>query len=231
LLHPALGQSFLAEFLPFQRKVARLGMMNSLSQLLLKLTSPGVPDFYQGCELWDFSLVDPDNRRPVDFARRNELLFALKAQFESATQDWPRQVAALLENPEDGRIKLYLTWRALSVRRRFETLFLRGDYQPLPSQGERAAHLCAFSRRLGKIALVVVAPRWFAQLGALDRPLSELEFGETFVELPRPNGEGRWVNAFTGQAVQPVLRGGRWGWGATGLLRPLPYALLLSAPA
>jgi (1->4)-alpha-D-glucan 1-alpha-D-glucosylmutase len=128
---------FLEEFLPFQRKVARLGALNSLSQTLLKLTAPGVPDVYQGNELWDFSLVDPDNRRPVDYGLRNGLLADLKRMD-------PADARSVLEEDawEDGRPKLYLTWKALELRRDMAELFERGEYVPL---GPRAKCTTAWS--------------------------------------------------------------------------------------
>jgi len=132
---------FLEEFLPFQRKVARLGALNSLSQTLLKLTAPGVPDVYQGNELWDFSLVDPDNRRPVDYGLRNGLLADLKRMD-------PADARSVLEEDawEDGRPKLYLTWKALELRRDMPELFERGEYVPLGTEGEMHDRLVAFAK-------------------------------------------------------------------------------------
>jgi len=157
---------FLDDLVPFARKVARLGALNSLSQTLLKLTAPGVPDVYQGNELWDLSLVDPDNRRPVDYRLRERLLGELE------TLD-PVEASVLLEDGawQDGRPKLYLTWKALGLRRERPELFERGEYVPLEAEGERADHLVAFARVSGDDAVVVVAPRLFAGLPGEDGTL------------------------------------------------------------
>jgi (1->4)-alpha-D-glucan 1-alpha-D-glucosylmutase len=154
----APGGNFLRDFVEFQRPIARAGVFNSLAQTLLKITSPGVPDFYQGSELWDFNLVDPDNRRPVDYELRRKLLGELNAA------DDAEQVKELLRNPEDGRVKLYLTNRALQFRREHRDLFLNGDYQPLWASGELKEHIIAFGRNLPKQKMIVVAGRFFTQI-------------------------------------------------------------------
>src|SRR5207244_6907518 len=128
ILEPSEENQFLHDFLRFQAFVARAGLCNSLSQTLIKITAPGVPDFYQGTELWDFNLVDPDNRRPVDYALRQAILASLRAEPS-------RNAAALVDristHPEDGRIKLYLTSRALNFRRDHHQLFTEGAHRPL----------------------------------------------------------------------------------------------------
>jgi (1->4)-alpha-D-glucan 1-alpha-D-glucosylmutase len=137
-------------FHPFIERVARLGMHNSLVQTALKLTVPGVPDIYQGSELWDFSLVDPDNRRPVDYARRMQLLDHLEP------------------NPQwrDGSIKLFLTTRLLKLRAAQPELFEKGDYEPLLATGSKADCICAFARRYQDRSVVVAASRFPARLEA-----------------------------------------------------------------
>src|SRR5581483_9922940 len=124
-------------------KVARLGAFNALSQTLLALTAPGVPDVYQGNETWDFSLVDPDNRHPVDFETRARRLCELDEQPPS-----PSRAAALLDSLEDGRVKLYVTRHALAARRAHSKLFAAGAYLPLRAGGARRRHVCAFARVL-----------------------------------------------------------------------------------
>ncbi len=124
--------AFLADFLPFQRKVAHYGAINGLAQLLLKIASPGVPDIYQGMELWDFSLVDPDNRRPVDYRHRTRLLNELMTMEREGLDPLAR---GLLSSWEDGRIKLFVTCKALSFRRERKELFLDGAYVPLRHNG------------------------------------------------------------------------------------------------
>src|SRR5205814_5489247 len=108
-------KDFLADFLPFQKRISHFGLLNSLSQTLLRLAAPGVPDTYQGTELWDFSLVDPDNRRPVDYNHRRKMLAALKADIASG--NLRRLARELVAAKEDGRVKLYVTHRALRLRR------------------------------------------------------------------------------------------------------------------
>ena len=133
ILDPSAHRRFLPDFRRFQSRIAFHGALNSLSQVLLKIASPGNPDFYQGLELWDFSMTDPDNRRPVDFQRRAGLLESLQ---RPALQHL--QLASLLHNWTDGRIKLFLTARALEFRRRHPKLFLEGDYLPLYAGGRDA---------------------------------------------------------------------------------------------
>src|SRR6185369_16263808 len=156
------GNSFLDDFLPFQKKIARLGVFTSLSQALLKMVSPGVPDFFQGSELWDFTLVDPDNRHPVEYGVRREALAGLKAR--EAEIGARALVGELLSGSEDGRIKLYLIFRVLNYRRDHRELFDEGDYLPLEAQGARARNLCAFARRSGGKTLLVAVPRLLATL-------------------------------------------------------------------
>ena len=145
LLDPSASRAFLSDFEPFQREISRWGMYNSLALTLLKITAPGVPDFYQGTELWDFSLVDPDNRRPVDFALRRQHLADLAAELARAA-DRAAFARGLVEAKEDGRIKMYTISRALRTRREQATLFGAGEYRPLETAGPRAEHICAFAR-------------------------------------------------------------------------------------
>ena len=132
-----------------------MGALDSLSQLVLKATMPGVPDFYQGTELWDLSLVDPDNRRPVDFATRTRGL-----QDTQASTDWDALAAAW----PDGRIKLALTQRLLGLRTRFADLLAQGEYVPLEMEGRDADRVIAFARVLKRSAIIVMAGRHFAQV-------------------------------------------------------------------
>ena len=166
------NEKFLRRFLRFQRRVAFHGFLNSLAQVILKICSPGVPDFYQGTELWDFSLVDPDNRRPVDYAQRAALL---------AKRGTP---ASLLRNWQDGRIKLFVTARALATRARHAQTFLDGAYRAVETGTPNAV---AFTR--GDDILVAI-PRLTTQLGK-DLPLGEV-WGTHALDVP-----GRWRNVFT----------------------------------
>jgi (1->4)-alpha-D-glucan 1-alpha-D-glucosylmutase len=195
-VHAALDVSrpnaFLESFLPFQGRVAALGVRNSLVQTALKLTLPGMPDIYQGAELWDLNLVDPDNRRPVDFARRRRLL-------ENTEMQGGRAVALteMLENWHDGRIKLLITATLLAVRRQHPTLFSAGGYEPLPASGPKADHICAFARAHESAALLVVAARF------PERMRTDPDWEGTAVARPRSVVHtGRWRDLLTGQIVE-----------------------------
>lgn len=169
---------FLAEFIPFQKKIAHYGVFNSLSQTLIKITSPGIPDFYQGTELWDLSLVDPDNRRPVDFIQREAFLDAI--QSATASELMPK----LLEKPQDGQIKLFLIVQALKVRNQFKSVFLSGEYIPLEATGKFKDHIVAFARKDGDRMVVTIAPRFFTRLIQPDQlPIGEI-WEDTAIELP-----------------------------------------------
>jgi (1->4)-alpha-D-glucan 1-alpha-D-glucosylmutase len=192
---------FMGEFLPLARRVSRIGALNSLSQTLVKLTAPGVPDVYQGNDLWDLSLVDPDNRRPVDYELRGRMLDDIRERFAA---DGPGTNRSLLGSGSwrDGSPKLHLTWRALSLRREREELFRDGEYLPLEVTGPRAGHVFAYARRLGDEAAIAVAPRLYSPLapeaGLLPEPAA---WEETRVELP-PDLPMSFHNALTGEAVR-----------------------------
>ena len=211
LVTPSEENQFLADFLPFQRRVARIGLWNSLSQTLLKLTSPGVPDIYQGNELLDFSLVDPDNRRPVDYVYRRQLFEYVRkigdaaeassiAGSASVWRHYP--IANLLQTPEDGRLKLYLTWKALGLRQRHPEVFQQGEYFPLTVEGSRANHVVAFCRRSENTSVLVIAPRLVATLlHKTDTPPTGPQVWEdTRVLLPDNNPE-KYYNVLTGALV------------------------------
>ncbi|MBD0272368.1 MAG: malto-oligosyltrehalose synthase, partial [Acetobacteraceae bacterium] len=207
------SSAFLDAFLPLQARVARLGLDNSLVQVALKLTLPGMPDIYQGSELWDLSLVDPDNRRPVDFARRERLL-------EEVTADMARDPMAALRDMlgtwRDGRLKLAVTAALLALRRRHPALFAEGGYTPLTATGDAADRICAFARTQGEERLVVVTRRFPA------RPLD----GAAALPLPP---------ALAGEAWRDLLTGRQAGAAETlplgELLGELPVAVLVPASA
>ncbi|MBI3465299.1 MAG: malto-oligosyltrehalose synthase [Planctomycetes bacterium] len=161
ILAPSGDQSdFLPDMDALVQTIADAGFVNSLAQTLLKICVPGVPDLYQGSELWDFNLVDPDNRRPVNFEHRRKLLAELQSR---AAEDLPGLVAELLERWPDERVKLFVTWRALDFRRRHPDLFLQGTYEPLSAQGLREANLCVFARVHGPDWLLAAVPRFTFQ--------------------------------------------------------------------
>jgi (1->4)-alpha-D-glucan 1-alpha-D-glucosylmutase len=206
LLTPGEKNRFLDDFMPFQRRIARIGIWNSLSQTLLKLTCPGVPDIYQGNELWDFSLVDPDNRRPVDFVRRQQAFASLR---ELCGDPDAASRGRLLETPEDGRLKLYLIWKTLCLRKQRPNLFQGGDYVPLAVAGAKASHVVAFIRKLEAASVLIIVPRLIASLlygNDKDRdidlpPLGPKVWEDTHVLLPSCSCSENYRNAFTGEVV------------------------------
>ncbi len=197
VLRPEEGSPFLADAARFHGRIALAGACNSLAQVVLKITAPGVPDLYQGCDLWDLSLVDPDNRRPVDFERRRAYLDEIE---EAVLRGDAGLVRRLWDGWRDGRIKLFVTRQALHFRREWRAVYEQGSYRPLTVAGERAQHAVAFARQLeGRMAITVVGRR-FTALGVPERlPLGEA-WGETRLMLDgTPAGEFRDV--FTGRIV------------------------------
>jgi (1->4)-alpha-D-glucan 1-alpha-D-glucosylmutase len=217
---------FLRDFLPFQQRIARVGAFNSLAQVLLKLTSPGVPDIYQGNECWDFSLVDPDNRRPVDYAARRGALDSI--QTLHAQQGAAACAQSLLESFANGQIKLYLTWKTLAFRRETESLFREGDYLPLKVHGIQAERVCAFSRQFGGETMLVVVPRLLDGLmGEQGRlPLGKSVWGDTRVELLPERLHAQWTNVLTDESVGTQQSGESQELPLAQLFRSFPYAVL-----
>jgi (1->4)-alpha-D-glucan 1-alpha-D-glucosylmutase len=191
--------AFVTDFLSLQRPVAYFARFNSLSQTLLKLTSPGVPDIYQGTELWDYSLVDPDNRRPVDYDRRHWLVRDLLA--------WPEDrraelTADLVSNAVDGRIKLYLIARVLNFRRDHRDLFENAGYLPLYAEGEKARHVCAFQRVWQDQSLMVITPALNATLAGFEmQPPMGAVWGDTRLILSDHTPGALYVNVLTGESI------------------------------
>jgi (1->4)-alpha-D-glucan 1-alpha-D-glucosylmutase len=203
ILNPAASSAFLEDFAILQKRIAYFGVFNSLSQTLLKLASPGVPDIYQGTEMLEWSLVDPDNRRPVDYAARRAALAAVTAT--AALHD---AAPASLASPYDGRAKLSIVARALGLRREHSQVFADGDYRRLDAGGVRAAHVVAFARTTAEEGVVAIAGRLFASLVAVGAwPIGDA-WGDTVVDLgPLPSGS-RVTNVLTGETFvldTPVL--------------------------
>jgi (1->4)-alpha-D-glucan 1-alpha-D-glucosylmutase len=210
----------------FAQLVARGGIYNSLAQVAIKITAPGVPDFYQGTELWDFSLVDPDNRRPVDYARRRQLLDRLddlRRELEA-----PALAGQLLTALTDPMLKLYTTTALLHARRARDELFRWGDYQGLDAAGDRAAHVFAFRRRHRSEQVIVAVPRLVAPLVAdpAQPPLGERTWTDTRVRLPEAPASGHFVDVLTGHCVAVGDEDGRPVVRAADLFQHFPIALL-----
>ncbi len=229
-IHAILTESphnkFIPDFKLFQELTAACGQFNSLSQTLLKIASPGIPDFYQGNELWDFSLVDPDNRRPVDFYLRKKLLEALL--LKEATDGAAATAREVVANRNDGGIKLHLTYKALNFRATHRDLFESGSYLPLAVEGVHAEHLCAFERILKGNSILVVVPRFCSRLlnnngGA---PLGEEAWQGTRIMMRADTTPGCYRNIFTGEIVRLAEREGRLTLAVRDLLALYPVALL-----
>jgi malto-oligosyltrehalose synthase len=222
---------FLNDFAEFQRRIAHIGIFNSLSQCLLKLTAPGVPDMYQGNEMFQFSLVDPDNRRPIDYNENKALLGRLRSDTHS--QSSIERASSLLSSPENGALKLYMTWKTLDLRKREPALFRDGEYKPLTVNGQRPDHVIAFSREYdGQTAIVAVPRLCAALLGEnLDTVCNEELWGDTHVEITNLAPAECYHNVFTGECVQPNSDPQQRGIGVAKLLSHFPVALLMSAPS
>jgi (1->4)-alpha-D-glucan 1-alpha-D-glucosylmutase len=223
ILRRSKGNSFLRDFSTFQDRVAYYGMINSLSQTLLKIASPGIPGFYQGSELWDFRLVDPDNRQPVDFAKRRAMIAGLKEMDQSPSFSLPEE---LTQNWQDGRIKLYLIWKALTFRREHGQLFSNGSFSQAEVHGERKENVSGFLRHHAKEWAMIVVPRWLARPHeTVGRSHHERFWTDTEIRL-QAGAPAIWRNVLTGEEMQSnILRGQRSLAGAS-LLRRFPVALL-----
>jgi (1->4)-alpha-D-glucan 1-alpha-D-glucosylmutase len=180
------SKEFMTSFLPFANRIAECGMIFSLAQTVLRLTSPGVPDLYQGNEVWDFSLVDPDNRRPIDFKSRIQLLDGLASRS-------PRD---LMAKWHDGGIKMHVIRSLLLLRRELPDLFIRGDYTPLSLSGDGAECMVAFRRRFGSRELLVVVPR---RVGSDSKLSGGPDASNTQLSV---EGDREWKNVFTGKGIR-----------------------------
>jgi (1->4)-alpha-D-glucan 1-alpha-D-glucosylmutase len=196
---------FFRAILPFQRRIAELGLVNSLAQTVLKLGSPGVPDFYQGTELWELSLVDPDNRRPVDFEKRGELLTGVLETLDAEAPQSLARTSEYLQSWPDGRIKLAITAAGLRMRRERPDLFLAGRYLPLETQSVVEASIVAFARVLDDRVAIFVAPRLCARL-ARDGAVAPLgpAWKTSRVLLPPELASRTYRNVLTGAELGPT---------------------------
>lgn len=212
ILEPGAKNKFIPAFLPLAEEIARLGAINSLSQVVLKMTAPGVPDIYQGNETWDFSLVDPDNRRPVDYEMRREMLAGLTSSApDELLRSWP-----------DGRIKMFVTQRLLCFRREHPELFLHGSYTPLRPSGALADSCVAFAREHDAEWLIVLAPRVSSRVGF---PPVWDRWQDTAVELPAAVSGRRAGDLFTGRELR--VEGGALR--VADAMADLPFAVYTNA--
>ncbi|HEQ98958.1 MAG TPA: malto-oligosyltrehalose synthase [candidate division Zixibacteria bacterium] len=212
---------FWEEFVPFQKKIAHYGIFNSLSQILLKIACPGVPDFYQGTEYWDLTLVDPDNRRPVDFEKRYSSLENIK---QAVDNDLEGLIGRLLDKKQDGRVKQFLIHAILRARNNNRNLFLKGNYMPLECAGEFSNNIVAFGRNLESSFAVVAAPRFLTALIREDElPLGEKVWKDTRIKVPEDFPQN-WINMITKERIKSednAFSTGR-------ILNSFPAALLIS---
>jgi (1->4)-alpha-D-glucan 1-alpha-D-glucosylmutase len=194
---------FIRQFREFVAPIAYAGLFNSLSQVLLKIASPGIPDFYQGCEVWNWSLVDPDNRRPVDFACLQRMLEGLRMSDKCGRAGL---VDELMRRPEDGRIKLFVTSRALNYRRANRSLFEVGAYTPLDASGERRIHAVAFARTYKAQVAIAAAGRFFRKLrNDSSRPTARA-WGESSLILPDARRRQVFCDVFTQRVIYSESR-------------------------
>jgi (1->4)-alpha-D-glucan 1-alpha-D-glucosylmutase len=221
LLADRPGNEFLHDFRAATIPITWIGLLNGLGMAAVKFTSPGVPDCYQGNEVWDFSLVDPDNRRPVDYGHRADLLNRLEAMGATPSAE---ALAEIFHDIADGRAKLFVMWRLLQLRREREALFRDGGYMAIRATGEHAKHALAFARRHGKEVSITVVPRLMVGLGiepgAL--PCGAAVWGDTRIELPFLSDGDVLRNAFTGEEMR--VTGG--GLAIAELLARVPVAVM-----
>jgi (1->4)-alpha-D-glucan 1-alpha-D-glucosylmutase len=223
ILDDSTANGFLEDFVRFQESIAYCGALNSLAQTLLKIASPGVPDFFQGTELWDSSLVDPDNRRPVDFTRRLEILRELQHREAG-------DLASLVHDPivhwRDGRIKMYITAKALCFRKAHAVVFQSGDHIPLRASGEQHEHIVAFARNHASDWALLVVARLFQRLRRPGYPpIGRRAWKNTLLFLP-PGAPERWLDELTGETIcaSPAPKG--MALELAKVFRHLPVALL-----
>jgi (1->4)-alpha-D-glucan 1-alpha-D-glucosylmutase len=198
ILKPGKGNPFLRDFVTFQQSIAYAGMVNGLTQALVKIISPGIADFYQGSELWDLRLVDPDNRQPVDFAKREALLASLREHPEPDVE----RACRLAEHWEDGRIKLYVIWKALNFRRARPELFSRGDFVELQTTGAGADHTLAILRHYKREWTLMVAPRWLARAQEQQSGSAHIKSALTEATIRLPDAAPySWENILTREKI------------------------------
>jgi (1->4)-alpha-D-glucan 1-alpha-D-glucosylmutase len=223
------GEAFVADLDDFVRQIADSGFVNSLAQALLKMTLPGVPDFYQGTELWDFNLVDPDNRRPIDFDLRRR---RLDQMVRAAADDMEEFAVSLTHRWPDADTKLWISLRSLAVRHERPELFTFGEYIPLAVTGPAAEHIISFARGVDDQWAITVAPRHYQRL-RLDHGI------QTEQSVPQANWEGTqlvlpseapaaWRDAFSGRGIEINGTNSESTMNLAEVFRVFPVALLTS---
>lgn len=202
ILNKKRSKYFLKIFLPFQKKIAGYGMYNDFSSLAVKTGSPGVLDIYQGIELWEYTLVDPDNRRPVDYDLRWHLLNRVKGVMDQ-DKNYESKLMELLEEKKDSRLKLYILWRGLHFRKKFKNIFIKSEYIPLEVEGEKQRHIVAFMRRHEGQYVLIIAGRFFYTLlnGFSDLPIGADVWKDTRIILPSDFQQGKTMDVYTGTEV------------------------------
>jgi (1->4)-alpha-D-glucan 1-alpha-D-glucosylmutase len=220
--------AFLSSFMSFVGPVAAAGSLNSLSQTVLKIASPGAPDFYQGTELWDLSLVDPDNRRPVDYGARKRML----AELREAASDPLTLGDRLLQSLPNGRLKMYIMNCGLRFRREHQHLFASGAYHALEGAGERRRHVVAFARTLGDQQLIAIAGRFFMSLGGLpaQSAVGTATWASTFLSAPGELLRESYLDLFTGRTIAPDRGRDAQQLAMADLFAHLPVAMLVAKP-
>ncbi|MDX2348353.1 MAG: malto-oligosyltrehalose synthase, partial [Nitrospirota bacterium] len=226
ILSPTPTNVFLEDFLPFQSRIASYGIYNSLAQVLIKTLAPGIPDFYQGTELWDLSLVDPDNRGLVDYGlyqKRLAELQDLQKKFNPI-----ELIKILFQHAENGLIKMYVTLTALHYRKTHSSLLLNGSYRALDAQGKRAKHICGFLRQDINTVGLIVWPRFLTQLipDPTTLPVGESVWEETSITLPSDLGAQSFRNVFSQEIVSPQKDSDMVGLPVAKLFSHFPFALL-----
>jgi (1->4)-alpha-D-glucan 1-alpha-D-glucosylmutase len=226
ILDEKLSSEFLQDFRQVQRRIAHYGLFNALAQTLLKVAAPGVPDTYQGTEVWDFRLVDPDNRQPVDYERRRRMLQELQERLAGG-QDRKSLAEELTAAKEDGRIKLYVTTLGLRCRREHPGLFTTGDYIPIQVSGAAQNHVFAFLRRHGSASALVVVPRLLTKLvpDMATLPFGGKVWGDTRLVLPEMDPGVRFENVFTGERLTPTGQDGKLSLGMGDVFGHFPVVL------
>jgi (1->4)-alpha-D-glucan 1-alpha-D-glucosylmutase len=227
-IHGALeNETFVSEMAECASRIAPAGYCNALSRLLIHLTAPGTPDIYQGDEMWNLSLVDPDNRRPVDFAARRAAL----DQIESALREGDAAVACaeMLGSAADGRIKLHVTRSALRARRLMPAAFLRGNYTALEIRGNKQRHGFAFSRASEGVTILTAVTRLPLSLSETGAIPTGLAWGDSAIIFPGSDVPRRWRCALTDLTLETQHVEGGAALLAREVFRTLPVALLIAA--